>query len=457
MATISSLGVGSGIDTESLLTKLMAIERAPINALATRKSTYNGQISALGQIKSALATLQDAIGAFSTTAKASSYTASVADGTIATATADSDAVAGSYSVEVRKLASTHKLVAAAGADPSAGGTLTIEVGSTATGSFVAASSVAVTIDAGATLNDVRLAINNANAGVSASIVHGTGGDQLVITSLSSGETGQMRISSATLAGFTYDPVSGTGGLTQKDAGENAQVFIDGIEIADTTSNTVTDAITGVTLKLLDTNTGDPTTLTVNNDTSALQDKLEAFVEAYNSVVSLTKTLTAYNQETGTAGVLNGDSTVRQVVSNLRTTLFSTPADASTAYQTLSSLGVRFQSDGTLEIDSDTLTDAMDSDFASVAKTVGSFGAALDTTISDMLDAEGLIDTRTTGLNAIIGSLESRAEELERQADAVEARYRAQFSALDKLVAQMQVTSTYLTQQLASLNNTSSSN
>lgn len=457
MATITSLGVGSGIDTESLLTKLMAIERAPIDVLNTRKSTYNSQISALGQIKSALATLQDAVDAFSTTAKASSYAASVTDSTIAGATADSDAVAGTYSVEVQRLASTHKLVAAAGADPSAGGTLTIEIGSTATGSFVGSSSVNVTIAAGATLNDVRLAINNANAGVSASIVHGAGGDQLVITSLTSGEVGQMRISSATLTDFTYEPVSDTGSLTQKDAGQDALVFIDGIEIADTTSNTVTDAVTGVTLNLLKTNIGSPTTLTVSNDTGALEEKLDAFVSAYNNLVSLTKTLTAYDQETETAGILNGDSTVRQVVSNLRTTLFSTPSGASTAYQTLSSLGVRIQSDGTLEIDSDTLGDAMDTDFASVAKTVGSFGAAFDTTISDMLDTEGLIDTRTSGINSLIDSLESRAEQLERQADAIEARYRAQFSALDKLIAQMQVTSTYLTQQLASLNNTSSSN
>jgi flagellar hook-associated protein 2 len=456
MTTITSLGVGSGIDVESLLTKLMAVENAPLDALTARKSTYNSQISALGQISSALATLQDAVEAFSTSSDAYSYSGSVADSTIATATATSDAVAGSYSLEVTQLATTNKLLAAAGADPSAGGTLTIEVGSTSSGSFVATSSVDVTISAGATLSDVRLAINNANAGVSATIVSGAGGDQLVITSLTSGEVGQVKISSAALTDFTYDPDTASGGLTVQTVAQDAIVKVDGITIADTTSNTVVDAVTGVTLNLLDTNAGSPTTLAISNDTSALQTKLETFVEAYNSLISLTKSLTAYDQDTETAGVLNGDTTVQSVTSNLRTAMFTVPAGVSSAYETLSSLGVQFQSDGTLELDTDTLTTATSTDFASVAATISSYGAALDTTISDMLDTDGLIDTRTSGLNSLIDSIDTRSEELQRQLDAVEARYRAQFTALDALIAQLQVTSDYLTQQLASLNNTSNS-
>jgi flagellar hook-associated protein 2 len=457
---ITSLGVGSGIDVESLITKLMAVEQAPLTALTTQKTSYNNQISALGQIKSALSTLQDSVKAFSTSSNVYSYKASVADSTIATATADSNAVAGTYSVEVQRLATTHKLVAAAGANPSAGGTLTIQVGSTAGGIFTpksGTSPVSVTVGAGATLNDVRLAINSANAGVSASIVSGTGGDQLVITSLSSGETGQVKIgATAGLSGFSFDPVAGTGGLTQKTAGQDAIVLVDGIQIANTSSNTVAGAVSGLTLNLLQTNTGNPTTLTVANDSSSLKTKLGTLVTAYNSLVSLTKNLTSYDPTTKTAGILNGDSTVSQLISQIRTTLFAVPSGASTSYQTMSSLGVQFQSDGTLKLDSTVLQTAMDKDFASVAATVSSYGSALDTTLTSLLDTNGLIATRNTGLNSRIKSIDTRAEDLQRQLDAVQARYRAQFTALDVMVAQMQKTSTYLTQQLAALNKTTSS-
>lgn len=448
MTTISSLGVGSGIDVEGLLTKLMAVESAPLTALTTRKTTYTNQISALGKIQSALATLQDSVKAFSTTSKAYSYSGTLADTSIATATATSDAVAGTYSVEVRQLAATHKLVAGTAASAAAGGTLTIKVGSSA--------SVDVTIAAGATLNDARLAINAANAGVSATIVHGSGGDQLVITSLTSGTAGEMTISSATLTDFTYDPVTHTGGLTQKDAAQDAIVKIDGIQIAGTTSNTVTNALTGVTLKLLKTNIDSPTTLTVSNDNSALQTKLQTFVKSYNDLVGLSKSLTAYNQTTKTAAVLNGDSTVSQVMSQLRTTIFGVPSGASSAYQTLSSLGIQVQSDGTLKLNTDTLSTAMNKDFSSVATTIAAAGTALDTAITSMLDTSGLITTRTNGLNSMIGLLNTRSEAMQRQITATEARYRAQFTALDKMMSQMQVTSTYLTQQLSALNNTSSS-
>jgi flagellar hook-associated protein 2 len=459
MTTISSLGVGSGIDIESLVTKLMAVENAPLTVLATRKTGYNNQISALGQLKSALATLQTAVKAFSTTSSVYSYKGVVADTTVASATANSNAVAGNYSVEVQRLASTHKLVSAAGANPSAGGTLTIEIGSTVGSVFTpksGTSPVNVTISASATLNDVRVAINSANAGVSATIVHGASGDQLVVTSLSSGETGQVRIgATAGLSAFSFDPVAGTGGLTQNAPGQNALVFVDTIQIANTTSNVVTDAITGVTLNLLKTNTGSPTQLTVSNDSSALKTKMETLVKAYNDLGTLAKTFTKYDPATKTAGVLNGDTTVSQLLSQIRTAFFTVPGGASTSYQTMSSLGVQFQSDGTLKLDSTVLQTAMDTDFAAVAATVTSYGSAFDTTITNMLNTDGLITTRTAGLASQIKSIDTRSEDLQRRLDAIEKRYRAQFTAMDAMVAQLQKTSTYLTQQLAALNKTTS--
>lgn len=454
--TITSAGVGSGLDVESIITKLMAVEKAPLNALESRKTTYNSEISALGQVKSDLSALQDAVAAFSTSSGVYSYKATVANNTVATATANSTAIGGSYSVEVQQLASTNKLLSAAGADASAGGTLTIEVGSVSGGVFTAGSAaVNVTINAGSTLKDVASAINAANAGVNATVISGASGDQLVVTSQTSGAAGLVKISSAGLPALTYDPATSTGGMTQKTPGQDAIVLVDGIQIANTTSNTVTDAVTGVTLNLLATNIGSPTTLTVSSDTSALETKLNTFVTAYNNLVTLVKGLTGYDTTTKNAGALNGDTTVTQIMSDLRNAIFTVPSGASSSYQTLSSLGIQFQADGSLKLDSATLQTAMDTNYAAVAATVSSYGSALNTTLKNTLDVTGPLAVHTTGINNLISDIGDREDQLNVQLTAIEARYRAQFTALDTLVAQMQTTSSYLTQQLAALTKTTS--
>jgi flagellar hook-associated protein 2 len=453
---ITSSGVGSGLDVETIITKLMAVEKAPLNALETKKTTYNSEISALGKIKSDLSALQDAVQAFSTSSGVNAFSAAVADDTVATASASSSAIGGSYTLEVQQLASANKLLSAAGADASAGGTLTIEIGSVSGSTFTSSSSVDVTINAGSTLSDVADAINAANAGVNATVISGASGDQLVVTSQTSGAAGLVKISSADLTALTYDPVTATGGMTEKTAGQDAIVFVDGIQIADTTSNTVTDAVTGVTLNLVGTNTGSPTTLTVSTDTSALETKLNSFVTAYNDLATLVKGLTGYDTTTGNAGALNGDTTVTQIMNDLRNAIFTVPAGASSSYETLSSLGVEFQSDGSLTLDSSTLQTAMDTNYAAVAATISSYGSALDTTLSNALDVEGPLAVHTDGINTMISDINDREDQLNVQLTAIEARYRAQFTALDTLVAQMQTTSSYLTQQLAALTKTSSS-
>ncbi|MEI7430142.1 MAG: flagellar filament capping protein FliD, partial [Betaproteobacteria bacterium] len=310
---ISSAGVGSGLDVNSIISQLMAIERQPITKLQTRQTTYSNQISAMGKIKSSIAALQTAANSISTTSNLYSYKATLADTTIASATTTSSAVAGSYSVEVQRLAGTHKLTSAAGASATVGGTLNIQIGSTATGSFVAksgTSTVAVTINAGSTLSDMASAINAADAGVSATVINGSGGAQLVVTSKASGETNQVKIST-TMSGFAFDPInpSTVGNLTQKDPGQDAILKIDGITIANTSSNTVTDAIKGVTLNLTKTNTNTTTQLTISNDTSNLVAKATAFVKAYNDARTMLKDLSKYDPTGKASGVLNGDSTI----------------------------------------------------------------------------------------------------------------------------------------------------
>lgn len=458
--TVSSAGILSGLDTTKIISGLMALERLPLERLQTQKSTVASKISAMGKVKSAIASLQEAAANIAKTSSLYSYKGALTDTSIATATTTSSAVAGTYSVEVEQLATNHKLQSAATVDPSAGGSLTIEIGSTASGGFVpksGTSAVAVTIDAGSSLSDVATAINEANAGVSATVVNGTDGPQLIVTSDETGETNQIKITS-TISGLGFDPENPlTGGnMTQATEAKNAILKIDGITIANTTSNTVTDAITGVTLNLTATNDNTPTQLVISNDSSNLETKLQAFVDAYNSARSTIKTLSKYDSTGESTGILNGDTTVTSALNQLRGLLSTVPSDVSSSYQYLSELGVNSSSDGTLSLDTDVLETAMATDFSSVAKTVAAYGTAFDTLTTDMNDSEdGLISVRIDGLNTTSNNLDDRIESTSRLIAMVQARYEAQFTALETLLASMNTTSTYLSQQLENLVGSSS--
>jgi flagellar hook-associated protein 2 len=456
---ISSAGVGSGLQVDSIISKLMDVERQPVTNLQTRQTKYTSQISAMGQIKSSIAALQTAAHAIATASSLYSYKGTLADTTIASASTSSSAVGGTYSVEVERLAGTHKLTSAAGADASAGGTLNIQIGSTATGSFVAksgTSTVAVTIAAGSTLSDMASAINAADAGVSATVINGASGAQLVVSSKSTGETNQIKISTA-MSGFAFDPLdpSAVGNLTQKDPGQDAILKIDGITIANTSSNTVTDAIKGVTLTLTKTNDNAPTQLTVSNDSSSLTTKATAFVKAYNDARTLLKNLSKYDPSGTASGVLNGDNTISGALNQLRSALSTAPTGVSSSYPNLSSLGINSQNDGSLKLDSTVLQTALDSNFSSVASTLAAYGTAFDTLTTAMNSSEGLITAHTTGLTATSKRLSDSIEAMNRNLVQVEARYRKQYTALDTLMGKLTTTSSYLTQQLAALNKSSS--
>ncbi len=451
---ISSTGIISGLDVDSIVTGLMALEKLPLQRLQTQQSTTESKLSAMGQIKSAISKLQEASKNIATASALYSYKGTLANSDVASATTTTAAVAGTYSIEVEQLATRHKLMSSATVDPSSGGNLTIEIGSMASGDFVAKSGtspISVTINAGATLTDVAKAINEADAGVTATIINGENGPQLVMTSEETGEINQIKVTS-TISGLGFDPDDPLAGnsMTQAAEAKNAILKIDGITIANTTSNTVTDAITGVTLTLTETNDDNPTQLVVSNDSSDLETKLQAFVDAYNSARSTMKSLSKYDSTGESTGILNGDSTVNSALNQLRGLLSTVPADASSSYQYLSELGVVSSSDGTLSLDSDVLESAMKTDFASVAKTVAAYGAAYSTLSTEMNDSEGMISVRLDGLTSTSTSLTDRIRTQESLLKLVQARYEAQFTSLETLLASLQTTSTYLTQQLSSL-------
>lgn len=446
MATVTSLGVGSGLDLEGLVTQLIAAERQPVTALQTKETAVSTKISALGSLKSKLADLQTAAKDLMPTtgqaalSKFASFAATVTDATIASATASTGAVAGSYSLNVSKLAQAQRFVSSAppALSPAAGDTLSFSFATDGT-----TRNKTITLDStNASLTGLRNAINDANMGVSATIVNGSNGAQLILTG-SEGLDNEI-----TLGG------SLASALTQTVAAQDAEFELNGIA-ATSSTNKVSDVLDGVTLTL--TKLG-ATTITVTQDnTTGLTTALNSFIDKYNAANTLMKTQGAYDESTKKAGALQGNSTLRDTQSALRNLLFGTTAGGTTKYQRLSDLGISVQSDGSLKLDSSKLSTALTADATGVANLVAKAGTAFSARLEYVVGSSGSIQIATDSANRILKDYRDREATLERRLVTIEARYRKQFSSLDTMLANLNKTSSYLTQQLSSLPGASSSN
>jgi flagellar hook-associated protein 2 len=229
--------------------------------------------------------------------------------------------------------------------------------------------------------------------------------------------------------------------------------IDGLDVYRTT-NSVSDAITGVTLSLTGLGT---TTITVSKDTASAKSALDAFVKAYNDVAKQLREATSYNTSTKQASVLTGDSGARSLQTALREMIGYSRSSAGSSYSTLSDLGVALQRDGSLVFTASKFETAMASSttnvgdlLSSTSTTLPGIAVRMTTALDGILSSTGLLASRTEGINRSITDVNRQRETLARRLVQIEARYRKQFSALDTLVASMQKTSQYLTQQLANL-------
>lgn len=459
MATITAGGVGSGLDVASIVSQLMAVERAPVTALEKRVSTQQSRLSVYGQIKGALSTLQTAAEAIGKTGSFAAFKTTVANQNLFSAAIGTGATAGSYNVEVKFLAQAHKVASAGFASNSAPvgtGTLSIELGKLDGGVYTAdpAKTFNITVDGtNNTLEGVRNAINAAKKGVTATIVNDGSANpaRLVITSNDSGASNTIRMSG--IAGLDYDPVTNTGGMEQKVAAQDAQIEVDGIAIT-RSSNTVTDVIAGVTLNLTKADLGNPTTLTVASDTDKIKSNIEAFVKAYNDLSAMIGKQTAYDANAKTAGPLNGDSTMRSVIDRLRSIVVGSVDGSPGGFGRLSDAGISLQADGSLKIDSTKLDAAIKDPTKDISGLFGDatgtkgIAAVLATEVKNMLSTDGLITNRTNGINATIKRLNDDKAALETRMTRIEERLRAQFTALDRAMGSLNTTSQFLTQQLA---------
>ena len=494
MTAIASLGIGSNLDLTTLLANLKTGEQAPLVAMQKQQASYSAKLSAYGQLNAALSALQTASAALAKPELFEGVKASASDGSVLSATAAASAPSGVYAVNVTQLSQAQSLAAAGvlsgSADIASGAktTLTFEFGTLSgdpadlvTGKFFNADfgpaspprTTSITLDPGAkSLEEIRDAINaKTSLGVTAAIVN-DGGDKpyrLVLTSTQAGAASSMRITvsgdpavpgsqgDATLTGLlTNDPDDVSKQMRQTVAAQDTKLTVNGLAIT-SASNSVAGAVPDVTMTV---SKAGASTLTVQNDTGSVQGAVSTFVSAYNSLQSLSTRLSAYDAANRSGAILLGDSVLRNVQVGIRATLTGAQAQHSSGLTMLSQIGITFQKDGTLAVESTKLTTALSGKLSGIANLfsgndgVGGYGTQMAALITSYTDTGGTLSAATKGINTTLDTLSKRYTATTARIDATVARYKTQFTQLDQMISSMNQTSSYLTQQFDALNNTS---
>jgi flagellar hook-associated protein 2 len=479
MATISSIGIGSGLDIEGVITKLVAVERQPVTKLQQEATTLQTQLSTYGKLQSGLAAVRDAAAALTrvdtwgATTGASSDPASVAVSTSASTKA------GSYSIEVQRLASAQSNATGvyASADALVGeGTLHIELGTwgAGQGSFTpkaGAAAVDITVGPPAeSLAQLRDKINASNSGVTASVLTDASGARLVLRSSATGEANGFRIgvndsdgnnsNGVGLSALAFDPSAGILTMAQALAAANASASLNGLPIS-SASNTLSEVLDGITLTLGKVTTA-PVLVNAKQDDASIRKALDTFTTAYNDLNKLVVEQTKYDAGSKTAGVLQGDSAALSMRAQMRA-LLGTSSGASTMFTRLAEVGFDVQSDGSIKINESKLANGlanlgeMKKLFANndiVVPANNGIATRLRTMADQVLGVDGTISNRSEGLRKRIDLNQGRQDMLNDRIAMVEKRLRAQYTALDKQMAQLTSLSGYVTQQISAMTQSS---
>lgn len=447
MAVVSAPGIGSGLDGSTIISQLMAIESRTLDGFRQQQSDLSAQLSSFGKLKSAVSTFKDSLSDLSDADKFKQFSASSSNESAFTVTADASAARGSYSVTVNSLAYADKQASSAYADAATdiGGSGTLDI-------TVDGNTSSISVAAGATLTDIRDAINQAsdNPGVTASILNEVDGSRLILTSNETGVANEITLSTTDDDGNNAD-ASGLSKLfyvgngvddvyaREVTAAKDASLTMDGFDITSTTNN-VTGAIDGITIQLV--NEGQSGTLSVSRDDEAIKDSVQSFVTAYNDLRSQ---LTSLYE-----GELSRDSSLRYIEQGLLQVVGARTTGTGT-YSSLSLVGVTRDKYGVMSLDSTALTNAMNADFNSVVslftnQTEG-IGARLTDFADNVLGSDGIISNREEGIGRRQRFLSDRVIREQLRLDAVEARLVNQFANLDTTMASLNSTNSYLMAQM----------
>lgn len=453
MGTISFSGLASGIDTQSLITQLMYLERAPERLLQTKQTKLQSQIDLYKQIKTALTEFQSSAQSIKTSSTFKGVKAEIGDSSVLTASASSTAMEGVHTVEVTTLARSQRQVSVGYASASS---LTFNTGSFTIDDGTGTVTTINIAEGQNSLNGIVAAINDSDANVTASIINDGSGTpyRLVVTGK---DTKNYTID---FSGLSTAPAGGTGSLAPTllgpgdptyQAGTAASFKVDGVSIT-RTSNTVTDVLEGVTLSLL--KEGSTTSVAITNDTDNVTEKINNFVKEFNDALTLINKQTVYDSTGKTSSALSGDATLRTVQTQLQR-LITTPVSGVSSFSTLASIGITTDSKtGTLSVDATKLSDALKNDFEGVVDlfthngdTAGladdqyglaqQFNLVLDRfthSYTEGSNLNGLIETRISGLTNSIKDIDKQIESMELRMEQREKVLTAKFTAMETLIS-----------------------
>ncbi len=449
MPTLTSAGLGSGLDIKSIVEQLVAAERAPqANRLTKRESTANEELSALGKFKSALAGFKDSLAKLTDAATFQGRTVKVEDDKVFTAAADSTSLPGTYSVEVMNLASAQRLRSIGFGDATTAvgtGNLAISVNGQTANILIGSTANS--------LNDIRDAINEAadNPGVRATVVKASDGAHLIISATETGAANAVTIAvsggDGGLAPFAYAAGAPSNPMLELQAAADANVVIDGFPVS-SSGNAISEAIDGLTINLVSAKPGTTVDVSVEYNPDGAKVSVQGFVTAYNKLIDTVTELTRYNVDTRDAAPLLGDATVRGIRDQLRREISQTLGTGT--FTSLAAIGVTTQTTGKLGVDATKLGNAIDADFDAVgAVFAGTTGLAtrLDTITGATLSSTSTISTREASLKSTLKTITTQRETLDERLEKVRSRLLDQFNAMDRLLSQLKNTSAFLSQQL----------
>ncbi|MFC7368574.1 flagellar filament capping protein FliD [Vreelandella zhaodongensis] len=461
MATITSLGVGSGLDLTGLLEQLRGAERQKLVPITQQKTQQEAKISGYGQLKSAMSQFQTSVNKLNDPKLYQSLSTEIRGGNAIKATASSEATAGRYDVEVTQLARAGSLAtnsiqgdnALTQGLTEAGASLTLTFGKDADNNDITRT---IALTEGSSLEDIRDQINDFDfedgPKVNASIVNDGSGYRLALNSATTGEEGSIN-------GMDFTGLAGGVALASDPdtayEGRNAKLKVNGIAITSET-NSVQGAIAGVTLNLEKVTEADsPNTVVVARNTLAVREAVEGFVKGYNDLKAKIGELTAFNGGGDAAGGLIGDRAVRSIESQLRSALVGNVPGGDISR--LSDIGIELKKDGTLELDSTKMSDAVANNQDAVAaffagdSDKAGMGGQVSEVLDRVLSENGALGSAKRSAEGRVESLDSRFERMETSIERTVERYRKQFTQLDMMMSQMNSTSGYLFQQLDMMN------
>ena len=475
MATLSSPGIGSGLDVNSIVKQLVALERRPIELLQAQASTIQTRLSSFGLLQSYATNVRDIAEKLSKPDFWTATSGTSSDGTAIGVTSTATAAAGSYMIEVSQLAKTQNLASkayAASTSVVGTGSLRLELGSwndALTTFTVDPTKVAVNITIGAgenTLDGIRTKINAANAGVTASIVTDASGAKLVLTSTTTGAISAVRITATDddavntdalgLSALAFDPATAPGQMSQTQVAKNAAATINGLAITSTT-NKLDNVIGGVTLTLGKVTTA-PVEVKVALDTATIKKSITDFAKAFTDINGYITAQTKYDAATKKGATLQGDRPTLTLQNNLRS-VFLDNSSASLVFSRLSDVGLQIQSDGSMKVNDAKLTAALvnPTELAKVFSSTLStdtaeqgFAVRVKGLASQLIASDGAITTRTKGMRESITRNATQQQKLEARVALTEQRLLKQYATLDTVIAQISATNSALSQSLTAL-------